>query len=91
MKTIIKFALIASIVLPLRVLSEIGAWALGGREVKNWSLVGILLCLPLWRSILAKGEKEFKIMTVQLNKSTRGLAFKTLCVVLGLVLIISAL
>jgi hypothetical protein len=86
-----KFFLLACIVLPLRVISDLGKYVLGERKIHSWSLVGVLLWLPLWRSVLAKGEKKFKAMTVQLNKSNRGLAFKTICVVLGLILLISAL
>jgi len=87
----LKFFLLACIALPLRLISDVASHLLGERKIKSWSLVGTLLWLPLWRKVLITSEKKFKAMTIQLNKSNRGLAFKTICVVLGLILIISAI
>lgn len=91
-----RFFLISCLVLPMQVAEKIGRYILNriNPNYEKWKLLWQITFVTLAGKLLVRGTKYHKELTVELNKrahSSKAFAYKTLCFIFGLVIIILTL
>lgn len=91
-----RFFLISCLVLPMQVAEKIGRYVLNriNPNYTKWKLLWQITFIELAGKLLDRGAKYHKELTVELNKrahSSKAMAYKTLCFIFGLVIIILTL
>lgn len=91
-----RFFIVSCIVLPMQVFEKIGRYVLNriNPNYTKWKLLWQITFIELAGKYLVKGTKYHKELTVLLNKqahSSKAFAYKTLCIIFGLVIIILTL
>ena len=95
-KLYFRFFLLACTVLPMQVVEKIGRSIMAriSPNYQAWTLLWQITFISLAGRLLSKGSLMFKEHTVELNKrapSSKAMAYKTLCFIMGFVIIILTL
>lgn len=92
----IRFFIVSCMVLPMQVAEKIGRYVLNriNPNYPKWKLLWQVTFITVAGRLLERGTKTHKELTVELNKrahSSKAMAYKTLCFIFGLVIIVLTL